>query len=96
MSKAKQVFEPRITSITDSASPRPLVCRAAETAAVPLVEFRVRVGPVRHVMPYAPAQGRSVSPDRTAAPNNRARSSDAHGGASTTARDTAPRSIDGR
>jgi hypothetical protein len=68
---------------------------AAEIAAVVLPEFRARPAPVPRGMLYASAQGRSVSPDRTAALNSRARSSGAHGRAST-AHDTAPRSIDGR
>jgi len=67
---------------------------AAEIAFAVLPAFRVRLAPVLHGMPYA-ARGRSVSPYWTGAPNSRARSSDAHGGAST-ARETAPRSIDGR
>ena len=49
-------------------------------AAVPLAEFRVRVGPVAPWMPYAPAQGRSVSPDWNVVPNSRALSLGAHGG----------------
>jgi hypothetical protein len=68
---------------------------AAETVLVVLAGFPVSQAPVLRGMPDAPAQGRSVSPDRIGAPNMRVRSLDAHGGVST-ARGTARRSIHGR
>jgi hypothetical protein len=53
---------------------------AAETVLVVLAGFPVSQAPVLRGMPYAPAQGRSVSPDRIGAPNSWVRSLDAHGG----------------
>src|SRR2546423_13108518 len=50
----------------------------AENAVAVLPGFRVRPALVLRGMPYAPAQGRSVSPDWIAARNSRVRLFDAH------------------
>jgi hypothetical protein len=42
----------------------------AESAVAVLAGFLVRPPPVLRGMPYAPAQGRSVSPDQIGAPNS--------------------------
>jgi hypothetical protein len=68
---------------------------AAETVLVVLAGFPVSQAPVLRGMAYAPAQGRSVSPDQNAAPSRRVLSLGAHGGCSTE-RDTVPQSIRGR
>ena len=69
---------------------------ASPAAAIAIAaEFRVSLVPVLRGMPYAPAQGRSVSPDRIGAPNRWAQSLDVHA-AGSTAPDTAPRPIHGR
>ena len=48
---------------------RPMIAASPAAAIAIAAEFRVSLVPVLRGMPYAPAQGRSVSPDRIGAPN---------------------------
>jgi len=76
-------------------SPLIAVFLVAEIAIAPLPGFRVSLILVLRGMPYAPAQGQSVSPAQIAAPNSRVRLSDVHATGSSE-RDTAPLLIRGQ